>query len=61
MTDTICTVSEAAERTGESPRTIQRRIDDGTLDAVKKAGVWIIDQQSLKAYVEDQERERIPA
>jgi excisionase family DNA binding protein len=48
----ICTVSEAADEAGKSKRTILRRVRDGTLDAEKKGGVWLIQRESLSAYLD---------
>lgn len=48
----ICTVAEAAEEANTSKRTILRRIRDGTLNAEKKGGVWIIRRSSLDEYLE---------
>lgn len=59
MTDDLLTVAQAAQELDVSQRTVRRRIDDGTLDAEKHAGVWLIRASSVEEA--KGERERTPA
>jgi len=55
----LVTVAEAAEELGVTPRTIQRRIQRGELEAEMPGNEWLIPRRALDEYREH--RDRVPS
>lgn len=50
------TVREAAEKTGVSVRTMRQYIVDGKIHAVKKNGVWWIEDRVWKRFIAERDK-----
>jgi excisionase family DNA binding protein len=55
----LITVAEAADELGVTPRTIQRRIQRGEIEAEMPGTEWLIPRRELDEYREH--RDRVPA
>ena len=53
VTDPVLTVREVAELLGVSYRTVLRRIDDGSLRAVRRGGRFFVRQSWIDEFLTD--------
>lgn len=51
------TVDEAAKKTGYNPQYIRRLIREGKIEAIKLGSLYLIRQDSLKAFIKEIEQE----
>lgn len=56
----MLTVNEVAERLGLHAHTIRRYIREGKIPAAKFGRVWRVDEEDLRAFIEEQKRLKQP-
>jgi hypothetical protein len=54
----LLSIATVAEIVGRSPKTVRRRIDDGSLPAVVEHGQLMVRGDDLRAYIEGLQRPR---
>ena len=54
----LLSISTVAEIVGRSPKTVRRRIDDGSLPAVVEHGQLMVRGDDLRAYIDGLQRPR---
>ena len=54
----LLSIAKVAEIVGRSPKTVRRRIDDGSLPAVVEHGQLMVRGDELRAYIDGLQRPR---